>query len=431
MSTPGKPLRALIVEDNQDDAWFLIRELRKSGYDVDYLRVENAQTLLLALTAQPWDIVYADYSLPGFTGLEALQCVRQVDLDIPFVFVSGTIGEDAAILAVRNGAQDYILKSNLKRLSSITQRELRETVARRERRAMEQSHARLAAIIEATPDLIALLAVDGRVLHLNTTGQQLLGINRTEKLETMFFEDWLCARSQGIWADVMSILVNQSTHWSGELSLHTETGEKIFSCVCFAHETATREAAVTLAVIARDISEQKRLEAQLYRMACHDSLTGLCNRYVLLDRLGVATQQAARENAQLAVIFIDLNNFKPINDRYGHRAGDILLKAVSEKLRHSVRPNDIVARYGGDEFIVVVEAISSDADVLAVTGKLAKLLEAPIQTDGAALHLTLSIGVALFPADAQGPEALINCADAAMYRAKKNAATLPQFYRDV
>src|SRR5574341_803430 len=116
MSPMATPLRVLIVEDSEDDAVLLSRELRRGGYDLTYERVDTAATMIAALENQTWDIVFSDHSMPHFSGTEALAIMRERGLDLPFIFVSGTIGEDNAVAAMKVGAHDYIMKGNLKRL---------------------------------------------------------------------------------------------------------------------------------------------------------------------------------------------------------------------------------------------------------------------------------------------------------------------------
>jgi signal transduction histidine kinase len=134
----GVPLKVLLIEDREDDAVLLLRELRRGGYDVSHHRVESPQALESSLDSQPWDLVISDYSMPQFSGLDALRIVRGKQLDVPFLFVSGTLGEETAVAALKDGAQDYLMKGHLQRLVPAVERELREVQARRERKHLEQ-----------------------------------------------------------------------------------------------------------------------------------------------------------------------------------------------------------------------------------------------------------------------------------------------------
>jgi len=134
----GVPLSLLIVEDSEDDALIIVRELKRAGYDVDFKRVESADALKANLAEQQWDLVVSDFSMPRFSGTDALKLVRSTRSDIPFIFVSGTMGEDTAVAALKDGAQDYLVKTHLKRLAPAVQRELREAEERRQRQRLEQ-----------------------------------------------------------------------------------------------------------------------------------------------------------------------------------------------------------------------------------------------------------------------------------------------------
>jgi two-component system cell cycle sensor histidine kinase/response regulator CckA len=137
------PLRALVVEDSEDDTALLVRELRRGGYEVTFERIDSPAAMSKALAEKEWDIVICDYSMPHFSGTDALKILRAKDSEVPFIFLSGTIGEETAVAALKNGAQDYLMKDDLKRLLPAVQRELRETVQRRERKQLEAQVQRL------------------------------------------------------------------------------------------------------------------------------------------------------------------------------------------------------------------------------------------------------------------------------------------------
>ena len=151
----------------------------------------------------------------------------------------------------------------------------------------------------------------------------------------------------------------------------------------------------------------------------HDPLTGLANRSLVLDHLQQALARAGRRSSLTAVVFLDLDDFKPINDTLGHRAGDEILVRIAERLRPAVRPSDTLGRWGGDEFVVVCEDLQQASDAPAIVGRVAGAFDEPFAIHGTELHVTASIGVALSGGD-DGPAALIHAADAAMYRVKRD-----------
>ena len=179
-----------------------------------------------------------------------------------------------------------------------------------------------------------------------------------------------------------------------------------------------------------DISDRKRIEAEIRHLAHHDALTGLANRSLLDARLQQAIADARRCGQHLAVLFIDLDRFKNINDSLGHHIGDELLVQVAERLRAEVRESDTVARLGGDEFVIALQGLSGASDAARITEGLLETLSAPYQVGGSELHATPSIGISLFPDDADDANALLRNADTAMYHAKAVGRANYQFFTD-
>ena len=177
-----------------------------------------------------------------------------------------------------------------------------------------------------------------------------------------------------------------------------------------------------------DITERKRAEAQVYQLAHYDSLTGLPNRALLRDRLGQAMSDAKRRGAKLAVMYLDLDRFKTVNDSLGHETGDRLLKAVATRLRECMRDSDTISRQGGDEFLLILRDVADAPRVAHVAEKLQEAVARPLRIGENELHVTPSIGISLFPDDAQDIDGLIRNADAAMYHAKENGRFNFQFF---
>jgi diguanylate cyclase (GGDEF)-like protein len=177
-----------------------------------------------------------------------------------------------------------------------------------------------------------------------------------------------------------------------------------------------------------DISERKANEARIDYLAHHDPLTGLINRYNLENRLDQALRSAHRDDLRIAVMFIDMDRFKTINDTLGHHVGDQLLQLVARRLTACVREGDTVARLGGDEFTVILESITQPGDVPPIAQKIIAALAQPMLLDGQELVVTASIGISLYPHDSEEPDELIKCADAAMYAAKKEGRNRVRFF---
>jgi len=422
-----KLLRALIIEDSEDDALLLQRQLRSGGYELIARQVDTAEAMKAALEEETWDIIFADYTMPRFDGLAALHLLRANNADIPFIFVSGTIGEDTAVMAMRAGAQDYIMKGRNKRLLPAVERELHEAELRRERRQAEQARARLIATLEASTDFVGMANAEGQMFYLNRAGRGMLGIDYDEDVTNMKLIDLSPAWSSGFLNDALSI-AHRDGVWSGECQLVTRNGGEIpVSQLILAHHDDAG-AVEFYSAIARDMGERKRFEEELRHQATHDSLTGLPNRVLLQDRLETALMTAQRQKIGVAVLFLDLDNFKRINDTLGHSAGDALLRQVGERLRNRLRTTDTVGRRGGDEFMVVFNHPCDVKEVMAVVNKVRGVFAQPFNCEGEELFVTCTLGVALSPEDGRDAETLVKNADIAMYRAKEKGKDQYQFY---
>jgi diguanylate cyclase (GGDEF)-like protein len=165
--------------------------------------------------------------------------------------------------------------------------------------------------------------------------------------------------------------------------------------------------------------ERKRSEVQLAQRALHDPLTGLPNRALFLDRLGVALDRSRRTSASVAVLFLDVDNFKEVNDTLGHGAGDRVLTSLADRLRAMLRPMDTVARFGGDEFTFLFEELDSEREVVLIAERISRAAKTPIRLDGGEATVTVSIGIAMVSDPSILPDTVIREADAAMYRAKE------------
>ncbi|MBN1375756.1 MAG: GGDEF domain-containing protein [Dehalococcoidia bacterium] len=182
--------------------------------------------------------------------------------------------------------------------------------------------------------------------------------------------------------------------------------------------------------ISRDITERKQMEQKLHEMATHDFLTGLPNRVLLIDRFIIAAALAQRNKTSIAIMSLDLDNFKPVNDMYGHDAGDHVLKMVSTRLSGIIRASDTLARVGGDEFVLVMMENNTVQHASIAAQKILDSFKTPLVVDGNDLHLTTSIGISTYPNDGEELGKLIKKSDAAMYYSKGHGRNQFKFFGD-
>lgn len=262
------PLRILLVEDSADDARFLFHELTRANFDVTHQRVETAPALIDALQSASWDFVISDQSLPRLSGLAALYIVREHDPDLPFVLVSGTISEEAAVEVMKAGAQDYLLKDNLRRLAPVVYRELREAEIRRQRKAAEAalraSEQRFRALLENSYDGIVLLNAEGEVLYASPAIMPILGYGETELRGSQALELVHPDDLSGIAATLMELVQTPGARRLVRYRARHKHGHW-----CWVEGTATNllhEPAVEALVLNyRDVSDQVQARNELER----------------------------------------------------------------------------------------------------------------------------------------------------------------------
>jgi PAS domain S-box-containing protein len=255
------PLRVLIVEDSEDDAFLLLRELRRGGYEPTIQRVDSEEGLTTALDQFVWDIVICDYKMPGFDGPSALELFRKRRLDIPFIIVSGLIGEDVAVGMMKAGAHDYLLKSNLARLVPAIDRELREASERREHRRAEEARSHLAAVVQSSEDGIISTTPDGRILSWNSGAEKIFGYNKLEASGQPV--SFLLSTQQGCCIiDMMGRIMRGEQVARFQAIAVRKDGKMIDVSMTISPIKDVAGNITGVSTIARDITERKRAESE-------------------------------------------------------------------------------------------------------------------------------------------------------------------------
>lgn len=260
-----KAIKVLVVEDSEDDAKLAMRTLRQGGFIPTYRRVENAEALKAAFEAERWDAVISDFRLPGFTGVEALEVFRSTGLDIPFIFVSGTIGEETAVAAMKAGASDYVMKQNMPRLAPALERELGQAVIRAEHRKgqieLELSRDRYVDLYDFAPVGYMTLSAEGLIEQVNLTGADMLGEPRDGLLRARFARFVLPADS-GRWYAHFRHALQHGDKQRFELALHSRKGTRIHVQIdCM--RVLAGAASPMVRVAMTDVSDRKEAEADL------------------------------------------------------------------------------------------------------------------------------------------------------------------------
>lgn len=285
------------------------------------------------------------------------------------------------------------------------------------RKQAEEEERVAAAVFKTSAEPMLITDARVRVERCNPAFEALLGYSSDElvgcNLSTFasdhhdadFFENlWQALRSDG--------------HWRGQVWNRHRHGNLLAQQVSISASRDDRGQVTRYVAVYSDVTDQVYREEQVRYQAYHDALTGLPNRNLLLDRITHASEAANRDNRNFALLFLDLDGFKPINDKFGHRAGDLLLKEIGQRLAARCRESDTVARYGGDEFVVLLRDADTPEAVGGVAGALIELIATPMQIDEVEHKVSASVGVALYPHHASTASGLLKRADQAMYQAK-------------
>jgi len=423
----------LVVEDNPGDAR-LIREMfnEQNEHRTEFTHVECMSDAEKHLTVNQVDIILLDLGLPDVQGLEAVRRARKAAPRTPLVVLTGLDDESLATKALQDGAQDYLVKGQIDARSLL--RSLRHAV---ERKAMEEElfveQERAQVTLNSIGDAVACTDISGNISFLNFVAEKMTGWTLSEALghpmpEILRIVD---AITREAISNPMEIEMVQKTslHLPPNSVLIRRDGFEIpiEDSVAAIHD---REGKATGAVIVfRDVSVTRAMELQMAHLAQHDFLTGLPNRMLFSDRVRQAIAAAPRHFKKVAVLFLDLDGFKHINDSLGHAVGDRLLQSISKRLVNCVRGGDTVSRQGGDEFVVLLSEMERSEDAAISARRMLQAVAKAHSVEVHDLHVTASIGVSVYPDDGMDSETLIKNADTAMYQAKENGRQSYQFFK--
>jgi diguanylate cyclase (GGDEF)-like protein len=464
-------LRFLIVDASVRDTALVAQALRRGGMHAECRRVHTPEGMAAALDDGPWDAALADCEIPTLETHLAMEIWRDHNQDGPFVVVARAVEDEEAVALLKSGAQDFVRKDNLARLVPALKRELREANERRRRRraeealrASEERYARLfknaqislletdlsAVFIElqtlrrgGVKNLRAHLSGDRqrvrdlirrvRINDANEATLRLLGAASVQQLRESITRVFR-GRAIETFIGVMCAIWDDDDSVRSEANLYALCGDKLCVIVSMPiprSRAGFRSVPVSILDITERLAAERRLrdsESRLNYLAYHDPLTNLPNRLLFHDRLQQCMHRARREHFNVAILFLDLDRFKNINDSLGHAMGDALLRVVAERLLACVRDSDTVARLGGDEFVVILSGLHSAEKICGVAEKILQSLTRSMGIRGHELTITTSIGISVYPTDGDTVEGLMKCADLAMYRAKEQGRDNYQFY---
>ena len=426
-------LKVLCVDDCEDDVILIVEALKAGGFVPEYERVCTRPDLDTALDARTWDLVVSDYSMPQLNGLQVLDRVRERRPELPFVLVSGAVGQETAVAAMKSGAGDYIMKDDLTRLVPAVRRELAEAGGRRARRLAESnlraSETLLNSIVNTAADGIIVIDESGMLEFVNAAIERMFGWKPLEVIGRNF--DSLLMPRSNAGGDRLATVIDGNTRGLS-VGVGREVRAQRKDGSVFPMELTLGEmridGRIKYACIMRDVTERKCAEERIHQLAHYDKLTGLPNRALFSQLLEQALAEAKYSKKQVAVLFIDLDRFKLINDSLSHDSGDMVLKQVARRLTEAQLKRNTIARFGGDEFVVLMRDCEIPTDAAEAAQRMLTAIAQPLLLEGQEYNLTASIGISAFPSDGENPQTILKNADIAMYRAKEHGKNNYQFY---
>jgi len=425
--------KLLLIEGDPADAKVIqaaLADVRYGPFDVESVR--QLSDAYERLGKEGIGAVLVDLFLPDSQGIETFNKLLLAAPHVPILVLSGPGDEDIAMQALQRGAQDYLLKGEL--TSHSLSRALHNMI---ERKAVEEAlfieKERAQVTLNSIGDAVLSTDISGNVTYLNHAAESLTGWSREEALRRPVAEVFQiidgATRQPARNPMELAVQQNKTVGLTANCILIRRDGLE-----CAIEDSAApihdRRGQVTGAVIVfHDVTAARAMSFRMSHLAQHDSLTDLPNRLLLNDRLTRAIASARRNGNRLAVLFVDLDRFKDINDSLGHAIGDKLLQSVAERLVARVRNSDTVSRPGGDEFVVLLSELEHPEDAAVCAKKMLTALTAPHRIAQHDVHVTVSIGVSTYPEDGQDAETLVKSADTAMYQAKENGRNNYEFFR--
>jgi diguanylate cyclase (GGDEF)-like protein/PAS domain S-box-containing protein len=422
----------LLIEGDSEESGLIAAMIQHQGSKrFKLVDVDSVGAAERCLAGQDVDVILLDMGSGGPTEQEAARRVRRAAPRVSMVLLLSPAGEPAAKLAMQNGAQDYLIKGEIeprelvRALENAMQRKVIEE-------ALFEEKERAQVTLDSIGDAVISTDAEGKITFLNLVAERLTGWLVPEASGQSMDEVFkiVDATTRETIANPMEAAVTQNRvgHLPGNCILIRRDGHEIF-IEDSAAPIHSREGKITGSVIVfRDVSMARKLAEETMHASQHDFLTGLPNRLLLEDRLRQAIAQAQRHAGRVALLYMDLDGFKYINDSLGHLVGDKLLQSLAKRLQNQVRTPDTVSRQGGDEFVMLLQDVHKPEDAEIAAKRLIDTVSVVHSIGEHQLYVTASIGVSLYPEDGVNAETLMKNADTAMYHAKSSGRQCFKFF---
>ncbi|MFT7091469.1 MAG: diguanylate cyclase (GGDEF)-like protein/PAS domain S-box-containing protein, partial [Candidatus Azotimanducaceae bacterium] len=406
MTEQGLERNILIVDDEPLQRESLRQMLELSGYQVE--AADSGEAAIGMLQNYTFDLLLLDLNMPGMSGFGVIDYVVEHQIPSKILVVSGDANFETAREALGKGAYDFVKKPYapdelLTTIGNAASKKELEDANSSMRQKLSESEYLHRFIVEHSPDIVFMLDTDGKFTFLNDTVYQTLGFNKSELIGhhySKIVSNQSKDQAKYVFTERRSD-ERKSSHVELKLKCRGESEYRYFDMTSMAimlQESNHGDGGFQGTYgVARDVTEKKNAQELINFQAYHDLLTKLPNRSLMEDRLGIAITQARRNKQSLAVMFLDLDRFKWVNDTMGHAMGDRLLQAVGQRMENTLRKGDTLARFGGDEFALILPQITRAEDAGTIAEKILNEFKDPFKLDEHELYVSGSIGIAVYP----------------------------------
>jgi diguanylate cyclase (GGDEF)-like protein/PAS domain S-box-containing protein len=425
-----RSLKVLYVEDDPEIRRQLVLFLsRRVG---ELLVAENGQDGLNQFQESRPDIVVTDIVMPLMDGLKMAEGIKNLDDDVPVIVTTAFNDQDFFLNAIEVGIDHYVLKPiHLDSLLEAIRRAAKNVLQKREIDKKNRALQLAAMVFESSIEGILITGPDNAIISVNRAFSEITGYS-AEEVQGQNPRMFASGRHDRTFYREMWEVLQKSGHWQGEVWNRRKNGEVFPEFLTLSIQRDEQGEVAHHIALFTDITQSKFDEERIERLAYYDPLTDLPNRVLLQDRLAQALATAQRDGHCVAILMLDLDRFKNINESLGHGVGDIVLQLVAQRLRGSVGTADTVARLGGDEYLVVMGSLGDAQNAALEAAQTAQNIlaafQAPVVVDGKELGVSLSIGISIFPNDGDDQQSLMKNADSAVYSAKEAGRNTYQFY---
>jgi diguanylate cyclase (GGDEF)-like protein/PAS domain S-box-containing protein len=423
--------KILVINDNPNDSRFIQQKLREAGDAFDLVSVEGFDQGLERLGNNEFDVVLLDLDHTDGRGEDILNKFHEHILTTPAVVLTRAQNEPLGMRALQLGALDYLIKDRMD-VDALLCSLLSAAKCGKTERALRESEARYRLLLESVTDYVYTVHIENGRAATSSHGPgcvAVTGYTSDEYAADPFLWYRMIHEEdrQAVIEQAAAVLSGKGAHSLEHRIIHKDGRIRWIKNTPVPH-VDQQGRLVAYDGLVSDITDRKEAERKLKHVAYYDALTNLPNRELFSDRLRQAITQARRHKRMFAVMSLDLDRFKGINDTLGHNVGDILLQNVSERLVNSVREGDTIARLGGDEFIILFPDMAQASDASLVAQKIHNALLKGFLLDDQEIFVTTSVGISLYPSDGTDVDTLIKNADVAMYQAKRQGRNNYQFY---